>query len=686
VETNDADRETERFCTKLYTIINKYFPIKHKNISLKRLNMPWIDGSVLRLINMKHKFFLMVKRQTLTYYVFNAYIKLLKVLIDKMRIFYYNTKFKSNKYDRRKHWATINNIIGRDKKSKMVEIEIPNMGVTSDLGEITRSFNEFFQTVPIEVQSNLGPSQNNYINLVKHNNESIFLTPSGPDEIAKIILKLKNKNGLNEIPIRILKHIKNDISKILSVLFNLILESAVYPGCLKLARVVPIYKTGDSKQMTNYRPVSVLSVVNKIFEKLLYVRLNAFFRATNVLSADQFGFTRSRDTQQAALKLIDLTLPSFGTNEISVCVFIDFSKAFDTVDHSLLLRKLDICGIRGVANELFASYLRDRMQYVNLSSVNSETLPMNVGVPQGSVLGPLFFILYSNDLTCLLADDKIVMFADDSTLICNDVCPGTLYLKVENCMYSIIDWCKFNKLSLNYTKTKLMLFSNKKIDFPILSIDGREIEQVETFKYLGFCLDNKLKHNCHIRKITSKMSSLNYVSYKICKLLQHDAAVSFYYGMIHPHLSYGIVVWGGAIIEMRGFDRLNRLQDNIVYNLFSREHEIKHRDLNLIYRRNNVLKVKDLYRYTAGVTMYRVLYCDVANFIFDKLITLLRDHNYLTRNRNSIKLPFPTVRTVKANFLYRMIDVWNQIPNDLKILASLKSFKKMYKTYLLDKY
>jgi hypothetical protein len=156
--------------------------------------------------------------------------------------------------------------------------------------------------------------------------------------------------------------------------------------------------------------------------------------------------------------------------------------------------------------------------------------------------------------------------------------------------------------------------------------------------------------------------------------------------MVQSHLNYGILVWGGAIVATNGFLKLGKLQDKIVFNLFSTANENKYRDLNAIYRRNKILKVDDLYIYNAAVMIYRVLYCDVAPFVFGKLVSLLRNHNYLTRNGNTFKLPIPTVRTIKLNFLYQAIRIWNELPNDLKSSKTLCAFKKGYKGVLLNKY
>jgi hypothetical protein len=500
--SENVDSEVDRFIEWTDNKINNYLPIESKQMSQNKLDMPWVDLETSTFIKEKHKLFLKVKNNQIPYQVFNSYCKLLKILIHKLKKVYYNNKFNENKNDCRKQWQTINSITGRGKKSKINEIET-EPGIFSRAKKvIATSFNKFFTTIALLTQLRLGPPVENYENNIPLNPNTIILYESTSQEVFKIIKSLKNSNSLNDIPVKILKKVGYDLSPFISHLFNMCIGQGVYPTRLKSALVTPIFKKGDHSDMNNFRPISVLPVLNKIFEKMLHHRLNKFLRSSNILSDNQFGFTKGKDTQKAALKLIHEIMPSLGSKKISACLFLDFSKAFDSVPHDLLLRKLERYGIRGNALQLFTSYLENRSQCVTIDGVISEVLPVTAGVPQGSVLGPLLFITFANDINNLFEDIKKIIFADDTSLICSDENPQILIDKLHNSMSNVYDWCNYNKLALNCEKTKLMIFTNRKIDIPPLIVNGAEIELVTSFKYLGFWIDNKLKHNVHLKKLT----------------------------------------------------------------------------------------------------------------------------------------------------------------------------------------
>ena len=310
--------------------------------------------------------------------------------------------------------------------------------------------------------------------------------------------------------------------------------------------------------------------INKIFEKLLYNRLNDFFESSNIISETQYDFRKSRDTQLASLKLLNLLLPVFQSNsKYAACVFLDFSKAFDTVDHSLLLKKLEKYGIRGSALQLLRSYLSNRTMAIKINDKTSRPVSISIGVPQGSCLGPLFYLIYANNLQNLIENLTSVVFADDTTIVESSDSIEVLTLRLNFLMSKIVYWSNFNKLSLNKAKTKWMLFTNKTVQVPKIFIHGTEIERVDKFKYLEIIIDNKLKYRSHLTQLRTKLSQLRYVTYKIKPLINVSAAKSFYYSMVESKLSYGLLVWGGTRIGCATFLKLCRLQDKIVFNLFA---------------------------------------------------------------------------------------------------------------------
>jgi hypothetical protein len=306
--------------------------------------------------------------------------------------------------------------------------------------------------------------------------------------------------------------------------------------------VIPIFKSGNRKLVGNYRPISLLPILNKILEKLIYSRLIDFLNHCQIISDCQFGFRKSKDTQQAALKLIDRILQSVVANEYCACIFLDFSKAFATVDHVLLLKKLDRYGIRGIPLELLSSYLRDRKQHTKINSCSSQNLNMTVGVPQGSCLAPLLYILYTNELHNLLPEMFMVLFVNDTSLVDSDSNIENLFFKLNSILETLLDWCNYNKLTLNRKKTKYMVFNRSKINIPSLNLGNVQLERVSEFKYLGFTLDDRLSHKAHLQNLTSRLCSLKYFTYKFGNLMSENASRSYYFGMVQSLLSYGILV------------------------------------------------------------------------------------------------------------------------------------------------
>jgi hypothetical protein len=675
VLSNDVNVEFDKFNSWLTRLIDRYFPLKLKHMSQKRLKMPWINKDILSLINAKHKLFISVKRGILPYRIFYIYSKLLKLLLAKLKNNYFKRKFCNYKKEPKNIWKTINDVLNRSHHCNEVKQIITSDGnVTSDALLMASEFNEYFNHIPHLTQSKLIASKRNYLDLVPFNNETIFLLPTDPFEIESIIQNLKSKNNIS-MPMKFVKFVRAELSVILSKIFNLCIEEGCYPDSLKIARIVPVFKAGSHEQVSNYRPISILPIINKIFEKLLYIRLQSFFDTCNIISDNQFGFRKSRDTTQATLKLLDAIVPSMGSKECTATVFLDFSKAFDTVDHVILLQKLSRYGVRGSSLRLLESYLSNRHHYVCIDNSTSATLQSEVGVPQGSCLGPLLYLIYANDLNYLIADILLILFADDTALVDRNVNVKFLIFLMNTYLSKISDWCNFNKLAINIEKTKWILFSNKKTVVPKLMINFAEIERVKNYKYLGFMLDDRLTYRYHIKCLTSTMARYRYITMKVKSFLTDESAKTFYYGLVHSRVSYGLLVWGGVFIEGASADRLCRLQDRIVLNLFSGEGDTRN-NVNAIYKRNEILKFADLYRVKLCTCIYKIKNENYAPFLRESIELYSRVNHYDVRHLNEYNIPFPQVRSIKYNFLYRGLVLWNNLPLDIKNSPNSESFFK----------
>ena len=273
---------------------------------------------------------------------------------------------------------------------------------------------------------------------------------------------------------------------------------------MKIAKVTPVFKGGDSADYSNYRSISVLPCFSTILERLMYNRLYKHLSNSKILYPKQFGFQKGHSTDHALLQLVDQIYESFERNEYTIGVFIDLSKAFDTVDHNILLKKLEIYGISGTHLQWFRNYLSNRKQYIQFDGwqkTNYKTV--KCGVPQGSILGPLLFLLYINDLQ--FASDLLdpIMFADDTNLFYSNKDINTAFLKVNDELQKINEWFISNKLSLNVKKTKYSFFHkpSKKDDIPLvlpkLNINNSEIARTESIKFLGVLLDENLSWKTH---------------------------------------------------------------------------------------------------------------------------------------------------------------------------------------------
>ena len=303
----------------------------------------------------------------------------------------------------------------------------------------------------------------------------------------------------------------------------------IFPVCLKNARVIPIFKSGDAKSVKNYRPISMLPFLSKVFERLMSKRLNSFLTKSNILCSHQFGFRKNSCTSDAILEFLDNTYSSLDRKENILAVFLDFSKAFDTVNHEILLLKMNHLGIRGNMLSWFRSYLHNRRQKVFVAGHLSEAAEITMGVPQGSVLGPILFLLYINDMSRSSSLLKFVHFADDTTVFFANKCMKHVHSVMNEELIKVDEWLKSNRLSLNVSKTSYMLVShNANVnDANFISIRGNILNRVNCVKFLGVLLDDKLNFTSHVNNVATKISKSIGVIRRVSHLIQSRELLNF---------------------------------------------------------------------------------------------------------------------------------------------------------------
>ena len=499
------------FHSTLVNHYNKHFPMQ--KIKLKyNCRKPWLTQGLKDAIKVKNKLYKKYQKINAVAHeiAYKTYRNKLNHILKCAERKHYSDLLNDNKNNVKRTWQILKSIVNKNKTTKFQDkFKLSDGTFTSDKSMISTKFNEFFIGIGPNLAQNIQRQSVTPLSLMGQSwVNSIYLHEVTSEEIIKILQSLKNgAAGYDGINASTLKLVSSLIVNPLRYICNLSLIEGVFPTELKIANVLPLYKSDDPFCFNNYRPVSLLCVLSKVFEKFMYNRLLNFLEEHKFFVNEQFGFRKSHSSYMALMTLMDKLIESLDKGEYIMGIFLDFSKAFDTVDHEILLKKLYHYGIRGSAYDWFYSYLSDRKQYVTYNGFSSATKCVTCGVPQGSILGPLLFLIYINDRCGVCEYTTPILFADDTNLFCCGNYLGVMEKKVNSELTQISTWLKVNKLSLNVKKTHYMVFTRKKRQIRLnIKIDGHSIAEVQDTKFLGVYIDNKLNWKKHTSYLASKIS------------------------------------------------------------------------------------------------------------------------------------------------------------------------------------
>ena len=551
--SDDIESAYQRFQGVLDQLLNTNFKKQTYTMNYKNRH-PWMTGALRAQIKQKNKLHSLAisSRDDKIMDDYKETKKNLQSALRNSEITYFSNQLDIHRNDMGKSWKVLRNILGKDhnKRKKHHSFFINNNYVTDSL-QIANAFNKFFVSIGSLLAKKM-KSDVNPLLYVDNNVNSIATFEVTSNRVRNVILSLNNSSaGHDELPPFVAKSCIEEFIEPLTYMINESLRTGICPSELKIARVVPIFKSGDPSLLTNYRPISVLSFFSKVFERIVYDSLFDFICTINILYDYQFGFRPGHSTQQAIITLIDKITKSLDNGDIVISLFIDLKKAFDTVDHCILLRKLYAYGIRGTMLKWIESYLSGRTQYVVFDGQESEIYGIQCGVPQGSILGPLLFSLYMNDI-CNVSDIFFaIMYADDTSLVVNGKDLNALIQLLNTALIDLCTWFKANRLSLNTTKTFYMIFHRARIKHmsgvaDSIVMDNTIFAKTSSLKYLGVIVDHKLNWIEHISYVRNKVSKGIGIMYKARRFLNKKSLLSLYHSYIYPYLIYCIEVWGCA--------------------------------------------------------------------------------------------------------------------------------------------
>ncbi len=690
----NTNQSYDKFIEVLKCTMDKIAPEKEITIPKKKIiRNRWMTPGLLKSSQTRLKLYrkcITSNRQDPKYIKYTKYRNLFNSMKRKTKFEYYSKLIKEHANDMRKTWRVLNTMIGKtNNKNEISDKFIINNNVITNPNTISEEFCKYFTEVGDKLASNIPKSKHSYEehNTRPRNPRSIYISPTDTNEITKIIsmMKSKNSSGHDNLNSILIKQIKHSISTPLTIIANKSLEHGEIPQNMKIAKIIPIYKAKDRKQLNNYRPISLLPCLSKILEKIMHKRVYHFMLLNDQFYKSQYGFRPCHNTVHAVTEFCHSVFESFENKETTLAVFLDLSKAFDTIDHKILLSKLDRYGIRGRALEWFRNYLSNRLQYVKYKNSTSPTMSMVNGVPQGSVLGPLLFIIYSNDIPSSLSQSKAIMFADDTTIYHSGKNIIELFNVVNNDLNKLTDWFRANKLSLNIGKTNYIIFNNTKhmvFDNNLnLILDNQKLQNVDSTKFLGIIIDKHLNWTEHIKHIKVKMARGTYAINSLKFIIPIKLLKVIYHSIIHSYLTYGILLWGSA--TQTKLKPLETAQKRAIRSIG----KLKYNDPSLpMFKQLEIIKLTEIYKTQLNSLMY-----DQNNNTLPKSLNSIFTRNSQVHSHNTRRIDGPHVvarrlKIVSDSFICRGPEYWNTLPDYIKECRTKKSFKTKMKKWFISNY
>jgi hypothetical protein len=684
IKNNKNQINMEKFVQIINTAKDKASSIKHKRT---REDNNWMNADLIKLIEIRNNLYSKQKKRTASSFdkeKFKLYKNLVTRKIKMAKSKYIQTRIKDAGSNSKKLWSIINNVMYNHRnshKSNVIDEIITDNGVINDSKSIAKEMNNYFVSIGQKLYSNIKKSKQstraNYDSSWTPIN-SVFMSPTDNNEVSCIINSMKNSSssGSDGITSSDLKTISEEIIGTLVNLINTSFNEGKFPDCLKHAIITPIHKAGPKNEQGNYRPISILSTLSKVLEKIIYNRLTIFLKGNGGIDSNQYGFQKGSNTTSTLTDAIEYINNELDRGMYVVAIFVDLSKAFDTVDHATLFHSLDKLGLRGNANKLLQSYLQQRTVSTKNGNTISSPRSTTIGVPQGSILGPLLYLLYIDNLKYQKLEGKYYVYADDTLLIYSGLNPVSLEEKINNDLKKFASWLMQNYLTINENKTNYLVFSQKNkpaINLKLV-INKTEISRTHNVKYLGLNLDDKLDWSTHINKKIEKLSPIIGIMRRT-DILSTKIKHTLYNSFILPHVTYGLTVWSQCSLQQR-----NTMQ------------RLMNKSLKLIFGLHRLTRTSDLYKLTEKFKLEDLIFMEKVKHIHkiksgqiksNIRLTISSDiHTHNTRQTSQLRTAPPRTNRKRYSFLHSSVKIYNSLPDVLRKIKNTTTFKSKLKTHI----
>ena len=677
---NDEDMNIiyENYYDQVFGMYNLAFPLMNKKIKTKPA-APWMTVKLKECIKKKAKLYRLFLKGRVTKANYNQYKNRLTNAIRRTKALYYGKIFHEQANNPRMVWSTINGILNRKVTTVLKELTVNGTHLSGEM--LMNYVNNYFVSIASTICAAV-PNSPLLVCLAPPVLTSCFLQPASVSEVILVIKRLRNKGSkILDIHPSVIKENVLVFSSHFSMLYNLSLVKCTFPNLLKIARVSPGFKSGKPDVIDNYRPISSLPVFSKIFERLTLNRIESFIERNNILTSCQFGFRRGCSTTQAVVKLLSLVVRAYNQRTYCACFFLDLRKAFDTVNHEFLIRKLEHYGLRGQCSDYMKSYYQNRKQYVHANNFNSSSRTVIYGVPQGSILGPICFSLFINDLP-LAVEEDVVLFADDAAFIITGQTLEGLYRKIRKMFSDLSSYLNMNKLVPNSRKSKLMMFRSRMTpDLPNIYFGGEEIEWVNEFKYLGVTITSNMNFSKHIDNVTVKISQITGSFTCLRTIVPRKILIKLYFALVFPHLSGNIIVWGSA--PPSHLKCLTVGVNNLLRTILGVTWENGRPSMGTdeMYRELGLLKLNNIFKLNLYKLLRLLLDGELPEFWELLMARYITSHAYNTRQ---IRFRHPNIicEVERRALSYQLIMMLEELPPSLLEMSRLSSVRQFKKTLL----